>query len=285
METYNNVLKELLKNKKKNNMDYCKDCGEGGHKNNISTKCIIKIHSDNELRNNIKQFVLRLDITSEHSEDEILEIMSKKFNTSKNRCKKLYSEIPAEQLLDRNMDISAYLENMEYENCYECNKKIIKLHKNTNRLWKHNNLCDKCWCNHEKDMEQLWTQISEYKNLTCNICKTTRTRGHNERFHYDHLNMFDKGESICNLVNEGYPIEEIYNEIDKCQILCISCHHIVTDIEKKLPFTRIKSSMTKKLNSKEITQQEYDEKVNYHKSIYKDKMLDIYETLKLHIQI
>ena len=130
-------------------------------------------------------------------------------------------------------------------------------------------------------MEQLWTQISEYKNLTCNICKTTRTRGYNERFHYDHLNMFDKGESICNLVNEGYPIEEIYNEIDKCQILCISCHHIVTDIEKKLPFTRIKSSMTKKLNSKEITQQEYDEKVNYHKSIYKDKMLDIYE--KIHV--
>ena len=280
METYKIVVNELPKNKKENR-NYCKDCGEHGHKNKISNECIIKIKHNNELRNNIKQFIIRLDVTSEHSEDEILEIMSKEFNTTKNNCKTLYSEIPPEELLDRKIDISTYLENLEYDNCYECNKKMINLRKDSNRVWKRNKLCDKCWCNHESDMDKLWTQISEYKKMTCNICDTNRTRGHNERFHYDHLNMFDKGESICNLVNKGYPIKEIYKEIDKCQILCISCHHIVTDIEKKLPFSRIKSSMTKKLNSNEITQKEYDEKVNYYIPIYKDKMLNIYETLKL----
>ena len=41
--------------------------------------------------------------------------------------------------------------------------------------------------------------------------------------------------------------------------------------------------MTKKLNSKEISQQEYDEQVNHYIPIYKDKMLNIYEKLKINL--
>ena len=37
---------------------------------------------------------------------------------------------------------------------------------------------------------------------------------------------------FINLLNEGNTLEEIYIEVDKCQILCLCCHHIVTDIDQ-----------------------------------------------------
>lgn len=54
--------------------------------------------------------------------------------------------------------------------------------------------------------------------------------------------------------------------------LCLSCHHIVTYIERKLVFTRIKQSMTRVLNLGEINEKEYDEQVRHYQSIYEAKM-------------
>ena len=83
------------------------------------------------------------------------------------------------------------------------------------------------------------------------------------------------------MVNEGLNIEEIYSEIDKCQILCLSCHHIVTDIEHRLGFTRIKQTLTRNLNQCEITEEEYNKQTLYYQNIYEEKMRNIYEELKL----
>lgn len=93
--------------------------------------------------------------------------------------------------------------------------------------------------------------------------------------------MFDKGNSICSMVNEGNMIEDIYTEIDKCQILCLSCHHIVTDIENKLGFSRIKQILTRKLNNCEITEEEYTQQKIEIGEIYVKKMYEIYDELKL----
>ena len=42
----------------------------------------------------------------------------------------------------------------------------------------------------------MWTEIKEYKPIVCYICnKRQRTKG--ERFHYDHLNMFDKSGAFA----------------------------------------------------------------------------------------
>ena len=84
--------------------------------------------------------------------------------------------------------------------------------------------------------------------------------------------MFDKGNSICSMVNEGNIIDDIYIELDKCQILCLSCHHIVTDIENNLVFTRIKQNLTRKLNNFEITEEEYNQKKIEIGLIYVNKM-------------
>ena len=84
------------------------------------------------------------------------------------------------------------------------------------------------------------------------------------------------------MVNEGIEIEEIYSEINKCQILCLSCHHIVTDIEHKLGFTRIKQSLTRKLNQNELTEEEYNNQILYYQKIYEEKLKHIYDELKHH---
>jgi hypothetical protein len=55
---------------------------------------------------------------------------------------------------------------------------------------------------------------------------------------------------------------------------------LVTDIEHKCGFTRIKQTLTRKLNQSEITLEEYDEQTLYYQKIYEEKMNFIYEELK-----
>ena len=83
------------------------------------------------------------------------------------------------------------------------------------------------------------------------------------------------------MVQEGNIIDDIYIELDKCQVLCLSCHHIVTDIESKLGFSRIKQLLTRKLNSCEITEEEYTHQKKEIGEIYIKRMNEIYNELKL----
>ena len=90
---------------------------------------------------------------------------------------------------------------------------------------------------------------------------------------------------LDNLELSPYIIDDIYIELDKCQILCLSCHHIVTDIENNLVFTRIKQNLTRKLNNFEITEEEYNQKKIEIGLIYVNKMYEIYNQLKLCINL
>ena len=170
--------------------------------------------------------------------------------------------------------------NQLSKKCSECNKIIVSVQTNTHRIWKGNDMCDTCWGKYEDDRKITWEKIKEYKTIKCEICNSIKTQM-SERYHYDHLNMFNKGNSICTMVNECVNIDEIYSEIDKCHILCLSCHHIVTDIEHKLEFTRIKQTLTRKLNQSEVTEEEYYEQTQFYQKIYEEKMKFIYNELKL----
>ena len=196
-------------------------------------------------------------------------------------CRTLYREIPPNEMLDRKMNINTYINNINQliKKCNECNKNIICIQTNTNRIWKEKDICDTCWSKYEDYRELIWEKIKTYKLTQCGICNNTQTH-RDERYHYDHLNMFDKSDSICNMVKEGINIGDIYSEIDKCQILCLSCHHIVTYIECKLGFTLIKQTLTKKLNKNEITEDEYNKQKLYYQKIYEEKMKHVYKELK-----
>ena len=277
-----NVLVELLnkipKNKKRS---VCSQCYELGH-GISSILCKINIDKNNKLKNKIKCYILSQEILTEKTIDEYCDELSCILEITPNLCKTLYNEIPPTELLHRPMNIDAYLKNIEDKTiqCNECNKKLCCLQINTNRIWKGKEICDTCWCKYDDERNKMWEEVSKYKPIQCKICCSIQLH-RSERYHYDHMNMFDKNKSICSMINEGIDIEEIYKEIDKCQILCLSCHHIVTDIERKLGFTRIKQALTRQLNQNEITQEEYDEKTITYQKIYEEKMLDIYEILKV----
>jgi hypothetical protein len=276
------VLKELIKKTPKDKRrKVCKNCNELGHKT-TSSDCKLIIYKNNKLKQKIKNYILSQDcLEDKNIEDYCLEL-SALLDITPNSCKSLYNEIPLNELLNRQMNINIYLTNINQlsKKCNECKKNIVCIQTNTHRIWKGNDICDTCWSKYEDYRKLIWEKIRAYKTVQCEICYSIQTHM-SERYHYDHLNMFNKGNSICSMVNECVNIEEIYSEIDKCQILCLSCHHIVTDIEHKLGFTRIKQTLTRKLNQIEITEEEYNKQTRYYQNIYEEKMKFIYKELKL----
>lgn len=278
-----NVLIELLnktpKNKKRKVCSLCHELGHGI----VSMICKINIDKNNNLRNKIKEHILSQDLLTENNYEELQEL-SKKFNISFHLCQKLYYEIPSEELLNRTIDIDLYLRTIKEKSikCYECDKDLNCIQIKTNRIWKENKICDTCWCKYDDERNKLWEKVNKYKPIQCTICCSIKLN-QGERYHYDHINMFDKDNSICNMVNEGIDIEDIYKEIDKCQILCLRCHHIVTELENKLGFTRMKITLNKQIKYGKKTEDEYDKIKLSCQKIYKEKMLDIYEKIKVGI--
>jgi hypothetical protein len=75
-------------------------------------------------------------------------------------------------------------------------------------------------------------------------------------------------------VYKGENIDIILHEIKKCQLLCVSCHSLVTKVEQKLGFTGIKINMKKEFSGEEyhIKMKEYEELYKKHMSIVYDKI-------------
>ena len=277
------VMKELIKKTQKDKQrKVCKNCNELGH-NTTSIDCKLIIDKNNKLKQKIKNYILSQDCLEDKNIEDYCVELSVLLDITPNLCKSLYNEIPLNELLNRQMNINIYLTNINKlsKKCNECKKNIVCIQTNTHRIWKGNDICDTCWSKYEDYRKLIWEKIKAYKTIQCEICCSIQRHINSERYHYDHLNMFNKGNSICSMVNECVNIEEIYSEIDKCQILCLSCHHIVTDIEHKLGFTRIKQTLTRKLNQSEITEEEYNKQTQYYQNIYEEKMNFIYKELKL----
>ena len=94
----------------------------------------------------------------------------------------------------------------------------------------------------------------EKGHVKCVFCHKERTNPH--EFHLDHINMFTKTGSVGPMMFEGVAVELIKAEIDKCQLLCISCHAAVTHFEHKFGFIRQKRK--NKNNPKQYHMERYD---------------------------
>lgn len=274
---------EELKTIKKKKIKVCNICNEIGHNSN-SPHCKDKIYKNNILKNKILNYFKNKDMSNELILEEDLRFLSEKLNITHNACKELYKDIDPKELIDRNIDLERYIEQLRTnkEICNECEQDIIHPTKNNILKWKGNILCDSCWSKYSEERENMWRLIKLYKPCICEICNRKQTNNLC-RFHYDHLNMFDKEESICCMVKQGIDINYIYKQIDKCQILCFSCHDIISDIEKKYPFTRIKQILTRKYNNQEITEEEYNEEILNNQALYDKIMLNIYKNLRVNI--
>jgi hypothetical protein len=122
-------------------------------------------------------------------------------------------------------------------------------------MWLNDEYCDEC---HNVDYSNIiterWAKVREYSiernKSKCNICNKSAQFDNlmGSRFHYDHLDMFDKTDSICKMVRNGTEMDDIYKEIDKCQLVCVSCHTVITKVEMMCGFTRIKRQISKDYN-------------------------------------
>lgn len=279
---YKTVLAELLKLTPKDKIrKVCKQCHGLGH-NITSVNCPINKYDANIRLCKARNYILGQDCLQNKTAEDYYQELALSLNVTTNNAKLLYSELTPDELLTRPMNIRNYYDSLVVMNCNECHARLYDIQINTVRIWKSAYLCDTCWCSPEKvsERESMWLDVNKYKPVVCAICKMERSVNREERFHYDHVNMFEKSENICSMVNAGIGLDTIQSELDKCQVLCLACHHLVTDIEHKIGFTRIKQNMTRQLNTGEITQAEYDSQVSKYQIVYRDKMELIYAELR-----
>ena len=165
--------------------------------------------------------------------------------------------------------------------CSSCNKYTYS----NPLLWGENTYCEECHYKlYNDEIVQRWKLIAEYSFKTaknkCNICEKENDCTNTIcKFNYDHKNMFEKSNSIYTMIRNGCILEDIYKEIDLCQLLCISCHSIVTSIEQKTGFNRIKINMTKEYNKTEDREQK-DKIMKQYSEIYEKYMNNVYEIVK-----
>jgi hypothetical protein len=280
-ELFRNVLCQLLSHIPKDKLrKVCKNCHELGH-GSSSIICKINIDKNAKLKRKIKAYILSQNCLQEKTMDDICNELSVMLEITPNHCRTLYDELPPMDLLDRPFDIDQYLIQLDQSaiKCNECNKSLVYIQANTHHRWKDTDICDTCWSKYSEIRNKMWETIKLYKRVQCELCGSIQHHS-DERYHYDHLNMFNKDNSICCMINEGSNIEEIYAEIDKCQILCLSCHHQITDIERKIGFTRIKQTLSRRFTLLEITEEEYNREIIMLQEIYNEKMSKIYEKMR-----
>jgi hypothetical protein len=183
--------------------------------------------------------------------------MTQKLKRSEASIKKMYNDLvsPEDHMnccilnLDGE-DLIKLLKEIKHI-CTKCNKNIYSVQC----VWSGLEYCDEC---HYELFNNLiierWKSVREYSvrnnKSQCNICmkQASFDNSQQSRFHYDHLDMFDKVDSICKMVRNGTELVDIYQEINKCQLLCVSCHTIVTKVEILCGFNRVKRQLTKDYN-------------------------------------
>lgn len=98
--------------------------------------------------------------------------------------------------------------------------KDITKRREYRREWYHKNKkSERAHILRRKNEIRKW--FSDYKkNLKCSMCK----ENHPATLDFHHKNGKEKEMSITKLVYEGYSIEKILKEIEKCIVVCSNCH-------------------------------------------------------------
>jgi len=209
-------------------------------------------------------------------------------NRSEDRVKLKYLDyVSAEEHIEICIDV---IDDSMINNIIENTKKNCSMCKCITfcnpHIWKEKEYCEDCY---EKtfgeEIKERWLIIHKYSieqnKIACNICSKSAVIDNKiiSGFNYDHIDMFDKSSSICEMIRTGIMISDIYKEIDKCQLICISCHKIITKIEHQCGFIRFKKQMTKDYNeADEIIKEEIIQKYSLK---YNMLMSKVYSILKV----
>ena len=210
--------------------------------------------------------------------DIIWEEVSEKMGASIYTCKNKYIELcPLDKKLKQKLskltdDFIGQLLEENKKHCEVCNKYQF----NCLNKWKGKKECDECY-QHDTEIKEAWRQVNKFcienRMTHCAFCNKEKTI--KSSFNYDHVNMFNKLESVGTMVYSGEEIDTVLDEVKKCQLLCVSCHSIVTKIEQKLGFTQIKMNMIKEFNG-----EEFETKLKEYAELYTKHMSPIYEKIR-----
>lgn len=279
---YKKVLMKRKNRKPGKKYKICKKCHEFGHYAS-AVECEYNIHDNLVLIYKIREFVLKIPFFTKKTMIEHLTSFSEKNKLSYNKVNKLYNTIHKSELFNRKMNLEKHFKKIKTIKCEDCDKILYNTNLDSNRRWKDTIVCEMCWGNHEKEINDVWDLIKKQNIYVCNICNISK-KINSQRFHFDHKNMFTKSNNISTMVNSGETIENINKEIQKCNILCVSCHHIVSSIETRLGFTNIKTLITKKYRNELISNDELEFEKNKYSVIYEKKMCEVYNILKKNIK-
>ena len=238
------------------------------------------------LHENVKKELQNIGLNTYIDKQELIQQVSSTFDISENKCRELYNEIPIEVWINIALDYRALVVPEQQIFCHECGHMLPKMKEGKIHVWKQHHVCDSCWCDHQDERDTLWSQVREIwgDNRACHICKKIKGK-QGVRFQFDHLNMFNKQESVSTMILQGYKLEDILHEIDKCQFVCLSCHDMITEAENKLPFSQVKKNLTRGLNDGSLDEETYEKEVQKWKQLYACKMKEVYLYLQREIEI
>ena len=140
------------------------------------------------------------------------------------------------------------LDKMGQTQCDECGQGIY----GHSKKWIGRRVCVACHADLRKGISsEFQVYLDAIYGAGCTFCGKM-----DGRFHLDHINMFSKTESVCDMLDRGCDEAIIREEIGKCQLLCVPCHTIVTRYEQMAGFHADKKALNKRKIGKEERRQE-----------------------------
>ena len=100
-------------------------------------------------------------------------------------------------------------------------------------------VCGLCRAFHENLITlRMYDYILQEVKKPCRFCGRIDVKKN-----FDHVNMFEKEGTVGIMVMQGCPESGLLKEIQKCQILCVDCHRVVTSYEMRRGFMKKKSAL------------------------------------------
>ena len=141
------------------------------------------------------------------------------------------------------------LDKMGQTQCDECGQGIY----GHSKTWMGRRVCVSCHDDLRKGISsEFQAFLDAIYGAGCTFCGKT-----DGRFHLDHINMFAKTGTVCEMLDKGCDESIIREEIGKCQLLCVPCHTIVTRYEQMAGFHADKKALNKRKIGKEECRQEF----------------------------
>lgn len=113
---------------------------------------------------------------------------------------------------------------METKICTKCGKElpIDQFNWRNKAKGTRRSECKFCHSSYMKQKYQEKKNIVQELKSQCRCAKCGESRGYVLEYH--HVNPEEKENTIARLTSNNYTLDKVYDEIQKCIVLCANCH-------------------------------------------------------------